>query len=85
MLVLWDIEPTGHGDLDEHHFVAVVGMLIQELLKGKQLLWNSLDDVQAVYAEHDLQALIPVCTSECIADLVMSTSQSYVKHRAKWD
>ena len=37
-LVLWNICPRGHSNLHQEHLVAPLWVLLQELLKGQQLL-----------------------------------------------
>jgi hypothetical protein len=52
--VLGDVGAGGDRDLDEQDLVPPLGVLLQELFKGQQLLGDALDHVEAVDAEHDL-------------------------------
>mmetsp|Transcript_3289 Transcript_3289/g.10856 ORF Transcript_3289/g.10856 Transcript_3289/m.10856 type:complete len:463 (-) Transcript_3289:62-1450(-) len=53
-LVLGHVGARGHSDLHQKHLVPPRRVLVQELLKGEQLLRDALDHVQAVHPQHHL-------------------------------
>lgn len=59
-LVLRHISPGGDSNLHQQHLVAPLRVLLQELLKGKELLGNALDHVQPIHSQHDLQTAVLV-------------------------
>src|SRR5690606_4443947 len=53
LLVLVDIFPAGHGDLDERHFPQELGMRVEDLLERPQPQVDAFRVVEAVYSEDD--------------------------------
>jgi hypothetical protein len=57
VLVLLDIASAGHGHLDKHHLAYPLGVLVQENLQGVQLLRNTLDVIETINSDDELDAL----------------------------
>jgi hypothetical protein len=57
VLVLLDVLPRGHRELDEHDLADPLGVLREEELERVQLLRDALDVVEPVDADDDLDAL----------------------------
>lgn len=57
VLILLDILPRRHGDLNQDDFPYPLWVVIQELLEAVELLRDTLDVVQPVHADDDLDSL----------------------------
>ena len=58
LLVLLDIFPTGHGNLDQHDFISEFGVVVEESIKAFQFLCQALDMIKPVHADNNLDPLV---------------------------
>lgn len=57
VLILLDVAATGNRNLNQHDFSDPLGVLVQKHLQGVELLRHSLDVIETVNANDELDAL----------------------------
>jgi hypothetical protein len=57
VLVFFDVLPRGNGELDEDDLADPLGVLVQKGLERVQLLRDTLDVIQSIDSDDDLDAL----------------------------